>query len=83
MNRDNGGPAFARPVSLREDGLMVENGSEGMTLRDYFAAKALPAAMTAIWRDIGYKPQDGLSDIQQHARLAYQMADAMILERAK
>lgn len=55
----------------------------GMMLRDYFAAKALPAAMTAIWRDIGYEPQDGFSDMQQHARIAYQMADAMLKERKK
>lgn len=54
----------------------------GITVRDYFAAKALPTAMTASWRDIGYEPQDGLSDMQQHARLAYQMADAMLAERA-
>ena len=54
-----------------------------MTLRDYFAAKALPAAMTTPWSDIGYAPENGLTDIQQHARLAYQMADAMLAERAK
>lgn len=75
--KNTGGPAFPIP------GLQEHEEFNGMTLRDYFAAKALPAAMSIPWRDVGYQPADGLSDMQQHARLAYQMADAMLAERAK
>lgn len=83
---NNGGPAF--PVSTGDvvDGHQDGHSTwqfPGMTLRDYFAAKALPAAMTTPWSAVGYHPANGLEDMQQHARLAYQMADAMLAERAK
>lgn len=85
MSRDTGGQAFPseRVIGKNYHGENVMKASSGMTLRDYFAAKALPVAMTAIWRDIGYTPQNDLSDMQQHARLAYQIADAMLAERSK
>jgi hypothetical protein len=53
----------------------------GMTLRDYFAAKALPSTIGMV---VGIAPPD-----QEHmvaevvARLSYQMADAMLAESAK
>lgn len=47
---------------------------EGMTLRDYFAAKAMKMLLGA---------KMDLSDMQSKAALAYQMADAMLTERAK
>jgi hypothetical protein len=61
--KDTGGPAFpARWSSL-----------QGMTLRDYFAAKALvmlaDPAVTA--------------DAQAVAAVCYRIADAMLKERAK
>jgi hypothetical protein len=50
----------------------------GITARDYFAAKALPGIVTAIMADEchNWKPAD-------FAHEAYQIADAMIAERAK
>ena len=45
------------------------NAQNGMTLRDYFAAKAL----TGIAAD----------SFEEVAKLAYQVADAMLTERAK
>ena len=75
--KNTGGPAFPIP------GLQEHEEFNGMSLRDYFAAKALPAAMSIPWRDVGYQPTDGLTDMQQHVRIAYQMADAMLVERAK
>lgn len=77
----NGGPAFPSIAGHNAFGQAVY--ANGMSLRDAMAIGALPVAITVIWRDIGYTPQDGLSDMQQHARLAYQMADAMLVERAK
>lgn len=74
MIKDNGGPAFPR------DGYQIEDeygrketiqGKNGMTLRDYFAAKAMVPLMAAeITADVC-------------ARMAYAMADEMLKERAK
>src|SRR5690625_876608 len=49
-------------------------GSEGMTLRDYFAAKAMQAAAT---NPIG---ADGFT-FEQRAEWAYSQADAMLAQR--
>jgi hypothetical protein len=48
--------------------------SHGMTLRDYFAAKAMQAM-------IKYGPWSDYVDMEQIARLAYQQADAMMKAR--
>ena len=61
-------PAF--PRNYRSD------GHNGMTLRDYFAAKAMQAAAT---NPIG---ADGFT-FSERAEWAYQQADAMLKERAK
>ncbi len=42
---DTGGSAFARPYSV-DDRTGYESESEGMTLLDYFAAKAMQALIT-------------------------------------
>lgn len=49
--------------------------SAGMTLRDYFAAKAMQAQFT-----IGLHPQESYAFL---AEQAYSIADAMIQERVK
>ena len=59
-----GSPAFP------SHGTMGEIAHEGMTLRDYFAAKALQAFLTRI-------PTSG----PEQARAAYLVADAMIAQR--
>ena len=69
---NNGGPAF--PASLYK----LENGHEssvphmGMTLRDYFAAKALAGMMSD--QTIKAMPED-------FAESAYLAADAMLAAR--
>ena len=50
--------------------------SEGMELRDYFAAKALPALLHA-----DSKPWGG--NFEFHAEQAYKFADAMMKAREK
>ncbi len=67
MNNKNSGPAF--PDS---DGQTDYTG--GMTLRDYFAAKALK---TRPW---SVRPYDTRFEI---AKDCYAMADAMLAEREK
>lgn len=79
-NKDNGGPAF--PC---EGGRKVARGSEiyktlpsdGMTMRDYFAAKYLQGFIA------NSNPSDQYVEIQRVdlARLAYLMADAMLEAR--
>ena len=79
MIKDEGGSAFPQhPIySLQEedgvyDLLVYEQGS-GMTLRDYFAAKAMQGMMV----DVEQPRCDYIADI------AYEMADAMLAEREK
>ena len=64
----NDTPAF--PTTLFEHG----GESNGMTLRDYFAAKAMQAM-------IKYGPWSDYVDMEQIARLAYQQANAMMKAR--
>ncbi len=73
MTKQTGGPAF--PAAGME--------GRGMTLRDYFAAKA----MAILW-DAYDKGYCGMADrdepnIEMVAEGAYQMADAMLSAREK
>lgn len=70
---NDGGPAFP----LQSIGPDFAPGYAGMSLRDHFAAKAMPLA----WKifDEGYSP-DALTP-ENIARAAYQMADAMLAAR--
>jgi hypothetical protein len=67
-----GGSAFPFPASLYPDGSTREPGELGMSLRDYFAAKAMQKISIANY----------LSD-DDYARHAYKIADAMLKERSK
>lgn len=70
----NGGSAFPFGQTSEHDGRLVNGwGSEGMTLRDYFAAKA----MQGMCADPSTSGRKG-SDIAEEA---YQMADAMLAAR--
>lgn len=76
MSKDNGGPAFSGTYSARSDqgrGPVVEMHDKGMSLRDYFAAKAMQGRLAV----------SGYVDFDQGAEMAYKMADAMLKERAK
>ena len=72
MSKKTGGPAFPlyRGQGYRND---------GMTLRDYFAAKAMQGLLASP-KEIP-NGQDGTTDY--YAMAAYAMADAMIAEREK
>lgn len=63
MTNSNGGPAF--PVAGSEHNYPIE----GMTLRDFFAAKAMQAMIAA------HEPQGAIPG------WAYEMADEMLLAR--
>lgn len=81
MNRLSGGAAFPSPGVLMDDGRGGEyqqGAYEGMTLRDYFAGQALSGLLADL-----PKTMYGLDWQQNAARGAYELADAMISERAK
>ena len=86
--RYNGGPAF--PVDTRGSGEAEDSGTyghqtgnttwqfSGMTLRDYFAAKAM-AGMFASQYDVNMRGHEGWRD--EFGREAYRYADAMLAAR--
>lgn len=77
---NDGGPAF--PI-LERGGQGLELSCVGMSLRDYFAAKAMHGLMTMDGVKVG---EEGMQ-IPKHAdivaEIAYQMAGAMLKARAK
>ena len=82
MSKETGGPAFPQKEPLTSDW-------EGMTLRDYFAAKAVAALIAEpMWHEkqvamvleIGRKP---LAGAELYASAAYALADAMLEARKK
>jgi hypothetical protein len=75
----DGGPAFPFPAYTYPNG-EINPGEGGMTLRDYFAAKALPAIASA------YVEANGRCIGSEHfprnaAAHAYTLADAMLAAR--
>lgn len=76
MSTNDGGPAFPFPASLYPDGSTHEPGDPGMTLRDYFAAKAMQGMLAS---DI----QCGPEQVPIIVASAYMMTDAMLKERSK
>ena len=73
MDIDDGGLAFPIPDDRDEYGNGIREGSRGMTLRDWFAGKALSAFRDEI--NDSFKPASTI------ARAAYEIADAMIAAR--
>jgi hypothetical protein len=78
---NNGGPAFPQHVFETRDGAFqcsydAQDGS-GMSLRDYFAAKA----MESMVRDT--VAEEAFETYQQLAADAYLVADAMLAERER
>lgn len=76
-DKPTGGAAFPRPFSKTGEyaDSCKEHAQSGMTLRDYFAAKAMQGmTVNPYWDDF---------DFDTIAARAYQQADAMLAERAK
>lgn len=76
-DKETGGPAFSSGVAcmLQDDG--KRRSSDVLTLRDYFAARAMAgelASSTLIWTD---------NVFELTAENAYKFADAMLSERNK
>lgn len=73
MSKENGGPAFPSSEVTNHNADIVTYAEPGMSLRDYFAAKALPAVVS----DVDF------TSWAQCAEAAYDIADAMLAERVK
>lgn len=88
MSAANGGPAFpspgiASPARGDAEELVQQGAYDGMTLRIYFAAKAMHALILAWNSADGIQHYGGESASHDIARAAYEHADAMIAEGAK
>ncbi len=70
--KDTGGPAF--PAW----GDAGDHIYDGMTLRDYFAAKAMQSLMHTQYVDMTYEGEPAAMAFE-----AYRLADAMLVERSK
>ena len=70
MDKTGGGPAFPQPDTYHPNG-QVEYGSSGMSLRDYFAAKAMQ----------GFAGGGGYDKWEYLTQDAYAVADAMLKAR--
>lgn len=80
MSKDTGGPAFSvAGLEYRDNGgaQYVIKPQPGKTLRDSLAEKAMVSMVEGVkWDDLG-------RNAERVARVAYQLADAMLAERAK
>ena len=81
--QNNGGPAFpapqfAVPSDMPREQIVKLKNLQGMTLRDYFAAKALPGVYAEFWRTTDHCPPDWELGL---AADTYRMADAMLKMR--
>ncbi len=76
-NKDTGGPAFpVHPDMAAQLGCVPSSSDAGMSLRDYFAAKAMQSLITA--PNVRPMIEDG-----EVSWWAYKMADAMLKAREK
>ena len=76
--KNTGGPAFPRNILEHGHGVTTTHES-GMTLRDYFAAKAMQALFAGAVMDGLTTDQD--IDCDKLAMVTYTMADAMLKAR--
>lgn len=76
--QEDGGPAFGE--FHQAGSVAVKTG--GMTLRDYFAAKAMQGLQSVYWDTVD-KYETAEDVLGCMAKSSYEIADAMIAERSK
>jgi hypothetical protein len=81
MNKEKGGPAFPMPTHKKKYGPgiapLVIDAEYGMTLRDYFAAKAMQAMIPLTTEALAAK----LFTSETVCGACYEWADAMLKAR--
>jgi hypothetical protein len=75
QSMEDGGPAFPMPMTMMTSEHIANEPEFGMTLRDYFAAKAMQSITSVLHS--GIRPVD----LGAMARDAYGIADAMLNAR--
>ena len=76
--KPSGGPAFTIPHTIADaNDPAFKRGNGGMSLRDYFAGKALEALIARDADDSAY----GTDMIKARPQIAFEYADAMIAAR--
>ena len=73
MSANDGGPAFPVTRYVNVDGETHESKPQGMTLRDYFAAKAMEGTAAS--------KEGSTMGFHEIASWSYKMADAMLKAR--
>lgn len=76
MSKNDGGPAFPCERGHIPDGTWNQTFEPGMTIRDYFAAKAMQGILAG-----DHPITHGENPLVMVAGVAYDMADAMIKAR--
>jgi hypothetical protein len=79
MNTNDGGPAFPWPLDARYGHKSGQVDGEGMSLRDYFAAKAMISLLRIVPATPALQPKERA----WIARDAYLMADDMLTVRSQ
>jgi len=79
-NIETGGPAFPSTNQVRI-GDMSTSGHAGPDLRDYFAAKAMQAHITAHWDSFVRSCNSQVTANQLVSECSYEMADSMLEAR--
>lgn len=74
----DGGPAFPIivPTETAEEHI-------GMSLRDYFAAAAMQGMLASTYMNMERQPESGSWTSESRSAQAYEIADAMLKQRAK
>ena len=81
-NRDDGGPAFARPFSVEQPHFTGNAEAQaGMSLRDWYAGQAMAAAGGMPVSAPPENADEFRSFVMAWARTCYICADAMLAER--
>ncbi|MCZ4057828.1 hypothetical protein O3W44_00215 [Pantoea sp. LMR881] len=81
MSKETGGAAFPCEQHETQDGRWNDSFEPGMTLRDYFAAKLMPAVIGSLNGTVTCEEKPG--DFDYYAECAYKMADAMLRARGQ
>ncbi len=76
----DGGPAFPQEIETRQEGRDGTRIRGGMSLRDYFAAKAMQGLVERLRPPTEHGTPVSMEMVSADA---YAMADAMLTERAK
>ena len=82
MSKQDGGPAFpVQFLKIATPEMIQEHPGKGMSLRDYFAAKAMQAYLSSDPLLESTFQSGGMTDIPKLVRYSYETADEMLKER--